>query len=47
MCRIHADFKHFPGTGTKDFGLRRKDSSIMRAKLLSIMPANGWRVTAD
>jgi hypothetical protein len=46
MCRIHADFKHFPDAGTKDFGLR-KVSSIMRAKLLSIMPANAWQVTAD
>jgi hypothetical protein len=47
MCRIHADFKHFPGAGTKDFGLRRKVSSIMPAKLLSIMPANAGRVTPD
>jgi hypothetical protein len=46
MCRFHAEFKHFPGGGTKDFGLRRKVSSIMRAKLLSIMLAGDGGLTS-
>jgi hypothetical protein len=29
MCLIHADFKHFQRSKTKDFRVCRKDSSIM------------------
>jgi hypothetical protein len=47
MCLIHKDFKHFPASNPKDFRLRRKVSSIMRAKLLSIMRTNAVRVTPD
>ncbi len=39
MCLIHSDFKHFPASKTKDFQFHRKVSSIMRAKLLSIIRA--------
>jgi hypothetical protein len=46
MCPIHADFKHFPAVRTEEFRFRRNDSSIMRAKVLSIMPANPWQVTS-
>jgi hypothetical protein len=45
MCPIHADFKQIRGPATKEFRQRRKVSSIMRAKVLSIMPANARRVT--
>jgi hypothetical protein len=37
MCPIHGDFKQFHATKAKDFRFLRKVSSIMRAKLLSIM----------
>jgi hypothetical protein len=47
MCLIHRDFKHFHGTGTKDFRVRRKVPSIMSAKVLSIMRANAGLVTPD
>jgi len=47
MCPIDADFKHFHGVEAKDFRLRRKVSSIMRAKVLSIMLENAGPVTAD
>jgi hypothetical protein len=46
MCLIHRDFKHF-GTGkAKQFQLLRKVSSIMWAKVLSIMRADEAQVTA-
>jgi hypothetical protein len=47
MCLIHADFKHFRGLEAKEFQQRRKDSSIMRAKVLSIMRANAGQGTFD
>jgi hypothetical protein len=47
MCRIYAYFKHFYAPKAKDFRSRRKVSSIMRAKVLSIMPANAAPVTSD
>jgi len=47
MCQIHRDFKHFHAAKTKQFRHQRKVSSIMRAKALSIMPANAAAVTAD
>jgi hypothetical protein len=47
MCLIHADFKHFREAGTKEFQQRRNDSSIMWAKVLSIMRANAGRGTFD
>jgi hypothetical protein len=47
MCLIHRDFKHFTvGKATK-FQACRKLSSIMRAKVLSIMQAKGRRVTTS
>jgi len=45
MCLIHADFKHFQWSKTKDFRVCRKDSSIMWAKVLSIMRAEAGQVT--
>jgi hypothetical protein len=47
MCLIHRDFKHFRGAKAKDFHGPGKVSSIMSAKLLSIMPANAGQVTPD
>jgi hypothetical protein len=47
MCLIHRDFKHFRQARAKDFHGRGKVSSIMSAKLLSIMPANAGQVTPD
>jgi len=47
MCPIHADFKHFHTSKAKDFQLRGKVSSIMSAKVLSIMRTNAGRVTFD
>jgi hypothetical protein len=47
MCLIHADFKHFRGFETKESHERRNDSSIMRAKVLSIMRANAGQGTFD
>jgi hypothetical protein len=47
MCGIHADFKHFHAPKAKDFRMCRKVSSIMLAKVLSIMPANAGPVTGD
>jgi hypothetical protein len=47
MCLIHGDFKHFRGARTKDFRDRRKVSSIISAKVLSIMRADAALVTAD
>jgi hypothetical protein len=37
MCLIHRDFKHFAPVKAINFECVRKVSSIMRAKLLSIM----------
>jgi hypothetical protein len=47
MCPIDADFKRFHETEAKEFRLRRKVSSIMRAKVLSIMPPDAGPVTSD
>jgi hypothetical protein len=47
MCPIYGDFKHFVRAKAKEFRLWRKVSSIMRTKVLSIMPAIAWQVTAD
>jgi hypothetical protein len=47
MCPIHRDFKHFSASKAKDFRFRRKVSSIMSAKLLSIMRADAVQVTPD
>jgi hypothetical protein len=47
MCLIHADFKHFLRRKAKDFRRYRKDSSIMWAKVLSIMPEDPAQVTSD
>jgi hypothetical protein len=47
MCLIHADFKHFCAAETKEFQQRRNDSSIMRAKVLSIMRADAGQGTFD
>jgi hypothetical protein len=46
MCLIHRDFKHFAMPNAKQFRHLRKVSSIMRAKVLSIMRADGGRVTS-
>ena len=45
MCLIHRDFKHFAASKANHFRPLRKDSSIMRAKLLSIMRARTKQVT--
>jgi hypothetical protein len=47
MCLIHADFKHFRGLETKEFQQPRNDSSIMWAKVLSIMRADAGQGTFD
>jgi hypothetical protein len=47
MCLIHRDFKHFARPKAKHFPLLCKVSSIMRAKVLSIMPVKARAVTAD
>ncbi|WP_192739010.1 hypothetical protein [Bradyrhizobium sp. OAE829] len=46
MCLIHGDFKHFDASKANHFRLQIKDSSIMRAKLLSIMRAEATPVTS-
>jgi hypothetical protein len=46
MCPIYADFKHFRGAEAKDFRRCRKVSSIMYAKVLSIMPTGDARLTS-
>jgi hypothetical protein len=46
MCLIHGDFKHFARSKANHFRLQSKDSSIMRAKLLSIMRAEAAPVTS-
>jgi hypothetical protein len=47
MCLIHADFKHFRAPRPEEFRGLRKVSSIMWAKVLSIMPTDATPVTAD
>ena len=47
MCPIDADFKHFNALDTKEFQRSGKVSSIMRAKVLSIMRANAGQGTFD
>jgi hypothetical protein len=46
MCLIHGDFKHFAMPNGKQFRHFRKVSSIMCAKVLSIMPPDAGRVTS-
>jgi hypothetical protein len=46
MCPIGADFKHFPARETRNFLHRRNISSIMQAKVLSIMQGVCSPVTA-
>jgi hypothetical protein len=45
MCLIHRDFKHFASRKANQFHIWRNISSIMRAKVLSIMRANQRQVT--
>jgi hypothetical protein len=45
MCPILADFKHFRRPKAKEFRQCRKVSSIMQAKVLSIMSADEGPVT--
>jgi len=47
MCLIHGDFKHFAAAKAIDFLDLRNNSSIMRAKVLSIMRSSPALVTAD
>jgi hypothetical protein len=47
MCLIHGDFKHFAASKANHFRHCRKVSSIMWAKVLSIMPENAAAVTPD
>ena len=47
MCLIHVDFKHFMRHCPKNLVPRHKVSSIMRAKVLSIMRPEAARVTPD
>ena len=46
MCLIHRDFKHFAWPNTKQFRHLRKVSSIMHAKVLSIMRGDLGQVTS-
>jgi len=46
MCLIHGDFKHFAASKANHFRLQGKNSSIMYAKLLSIMRAETGLVTS-
>jgi len=46
MCLIHRDFKHFLHRKGKDFRGWRKVSSIMWAKVLSIMRASDAGLTS-
>jgi len=46
MCLIHREFKHFAAQNTKQFRHFRKVSSIMRAKVLSIMLPESGQVTS-
>jgi len=45
MCPIGADFKHFRRAERRKFRSFRKVSSIMQAKVLSIMEADCGPVT--
>ena len=47
MCLIHKDFKHPPASKANNFSFRGKVSSIMSAKVLSIMHADAGPVTSD
>jgi hypothetical protein len=47
MCLIHGDFKHFARAKAINFAAFRNVSSIMRAKLLSIMRPEGRRLRRD
>jgi hypothetical protein len=47
MCLIHLNFKHFHAAETKEFRQRGKVSSIIAAKVLSIMRNEGEPVTPD
>jgi hypothetical protein len=47
MFLIHGDFKHFHAAKTEEFQGYCKVSSIMRAKVLSIMPTEAKPVTSD
>src|SRR6202021_52276 len=46
MCLIHRDIKHFPPPKAKDSRTRGKVSSIMCAKVLSIMRAGDVGLTS-
>jgi hypothetical protein len=46
MCLIHGDFKYFAAAKAIDFLDLRNNSSIMRAKVLSIMRKDARRVRA-
>jgi hypothetical protein len=46
MCPIDADFKHFRAAKTETLRFSRNISSIMRAKLLSIMPKEALAVSS-
>jgi hypothetical protein len=46
MCLIHGDFKHFRTPEPEDFPSRGKVSSIMCAKVLSIMRAGDAGLTS-
>jgi hypothetical protein len=47
MCLKDMDFKQPEDAGTANCGLSGNDSSIIPAKLLSIMPAGTEQVTFD
>jgi hypothetical protein len=47
MCLFYADFKHSGEAGTAKFHGSSNDSSIIRANVLSIMPAKAGQVTFD
>ena len=47
MCLIHRDFKHFAPAKATNFQRSRKNSSIMQAKVLSIMRADAAPVRTD
>jgi hypothetical protein len=46
MCLIHGDFKHFAPPNANQFRHLSKVSSIMHAKVLSIMRADQGPVTS-
>jgi hypothetical protein len=46
MCPDGADFKHFQPVKSSDSRLRRNVSSIMRAKVLSIMSRSDGGLTS-